>query len=265
MGRHSQRKREFLTRNPICCFCGGQTPAETEDHLPARSLFLNRRWPEGYVFPACRACNAGSSDDELVMAALVRLGVMADLTAEGEADLERVLSGLRFRLPQVYQSLREVSRIETRRFLRDRGVRGTTLPGIGEVYMVTVPATVIDVTQRYAEKLGKALHYLHAGKILPSTGKVVTHAFTNADLLNSNMPEKFFALLGGVPVLRRDVTPLADQFRYRFGVVGDGEASGYWIQFRGSMAMLVAVFLDEAEFQRRKAERAGGTAFTEMV
>ena len=98
------------------------------------------------------------------MAALVRLGVMTDLTAEGEADLERVLSGLSFRLPQVYQSLREVSRVETRRFLRDRGVRGTTLPGIGEVYMVTVPATVIDVTQRVCREAGE-------GTALPSCWK----------------------------------------------------------------------------------------------
>lgn len=257
MGRHSRRKREFLAQHPICCFCGGLSPAETEDHIPARSLFFGRKWPEGYVFPACRSCNACASDDELVMAALVRLGVTSDLNEDAEADLERVLSGLKFRLPQVYANLREVSRVETRRFLRARGISGTSLPGTAEIYMLKVPSVVIEVTQRYAEKLGKALHYFHTRTILPLGGKVVAHTFTNADLLNSDAPEKFFALLGGVPSLKRDVTPLADQFSYRFGIVERGEASGYWVQFRGSVALLIAVFQDEAEFQRRKALRTG--------
>ena len=45
------RRTRFLAAHPYCCFCGGVVATETEDHIPARSLFVNRQWPEGYVFP----------------------------------------------------------------------------------------------------------------------------------------------------------------------------------------------------------------------
>jgi len=259
MGRHSARKREFLTRHPICCFCGGNEAAVTEDHIPARSLFFRRQWPEGYVFPACMTCNAGASDDELVMAVLVRMGNQNDQTDDHEKEIEKALSGLRFRLPTIFHSLKEISRVDTRRFLRSRGIQGTVIPGLGEAYLLRVPAEVIAVTERYAAKLGKALHYLHTGKVVPATGAVVTRVFTNGDLLNSNVPDKFFAVLGGVPVLKRDVTPLESQFTYRFGIASAGEGAGYWIRFGESMAMIATVFLDEAEYLRRRAERNAAT------
>lgn len=260
MGRHSARKREFLSLHPICCFCGGGAKAVTEDHIPARSLFFSRRWPEGYVFPACMSCNAGASDDELVMSALVRIGGQNSPTEDHQAELERALSGLRFRLPAVFHALTELSRVDTRRYLRSRGIQGTLIPGVGEAYLLRVPDEVIAITERYAAKLGRALHYLHTGKIVPATGSVVTKVFTNADLLNSDIPGKFFAVLGGVPVLKRDVTPLESQFTYRYGITSGGEGAGYWISFGESMAVMAAVFLDEAEYQRRKAERHAATA-----
>jgi hypothetical protein len=58
MGEEVRRKRLFLAKHPLCCFCGGTEPAVTEDHIPARSFFTERRWPEGFVFPACWNCNA---------------------------------------------------------------------------------------------------------------------------------------------------------------------------------------------------------------
>ena len=63
------RRARFLAAHPCCCFCGGGIRAETEDHIPARSLFVDRQWPEGFVFPACRSCNSSSRFDGLLKAA----------------------------------------------------------------------------------------------------------------------------------------------------------------------------------------------------
>jgi len=56
MGQARRRRAaldRFLAEDPVCCFCGGSRAAETGDHVPGRAIFLERKWPEGYLFPAC--------------------------------------------------------------------------------------------------------------------------------------------------------------------------------------------------------------------
>jgi hypothetical protein len=60
VGRSRDRRTAFFASHPLCCFCGGVTPATEEDHQPGRVFFRDREWPEGFVFPACSACNAVS-------------------------------------------------------------------------------------------------------------------------------------------------------------------------------------------------------------
>ena len=55
----------------MCVYCGGV--ADTSDHTPPRA-FLPRKLPQGIqamTIPACRACNAGYSQDEVRAAAVV--------------------------------------------------------------------------------------------------------------------------------------------------------------------------------------------------
>jgi hypothetical protein len=72
LGSKKQKKINFLTKHPVCCFCGGETPATEPDHIPSRVLFDNRQWPEGYEFPACVACNRETRHDEQIVAMLSR-------------------------------------------------------------------------------------------------------------------------------------------------------------------------------------------------
>ncbi len=60
-----------LFRSQPCVYCGG--PADTSDHTPPRCL-LPTPFPEGVqamTLPACTSCNAGFSQDEIRMAAVV--------------------------------------------------------------------------------------------------------------------------------------------------------------------------------------------------
>jgi hypothetical protein len=120
MGDSKRRKSKFFAEHPYCCFCGGSERATTEDHQPARSLFDSRRWPEGYVFPACERCNAASSRDEAVLAYVTRLNYAeAKLSQEQIHDWRRALTGIRRKFPQLTELL---TANQKRAFLKERGI-----------------------------------------------------------------------------------------------------------------------------------------------
>jgi hypothetical protein len=68
MGAATRHRQAFLRNHKTCAFCGGGAPSSTIEHCPPRSMFQHRQWPEGFEFPACQACNKGSSDHDLVIA-----------------------------------------------------------------------------------------------------------------------------------------------------------------------------------------------------
>src|SRR5260221_10070451 len=63
---------DFLKQHPLCCFCGGQEPASTIDHQPARIIFPDKLRPKGLEFPACADCNRKTSSDEALLAFVCR-------------------------------------------------------------------------------------------------------------------------------------------------------------------------------------------------
>lgn len=64
MGRSKYTVKKFLQKYPICCFCGGSTPATSIDHVPARAFFIDRKHPVGMEFPACSTCQNSTTDAE---------------------------------------------------------------------------------------------------------------------------------------------------------------------------------------------------------
>jgi hypothetical protein len=75
MGEAKQRKirqRRFLEEHNLCCFCGGTIEATTVDHVPARTCFKGRAYPETFEFPACQPCNAASRIDEIAFSFFVK-------------------------------------------------------------------------------------------------------------------------------------------------------------------------------------------------
>jgi hypothetical protein len=83
---------KFLAQHPRCCFCGGLRVAETGDHVPGRAIFLERKWPEGYLFPACTDCNAATSKDEMLIAVFARAFPNAETGVE-QREFRAALSG----------------------------------------------------------------------------------------------------------------------------------------------------------------------------
>lgn len=86
MGQKKKRLEKFLKTHPQCCFCGGNVPATTHDHIPPSSVFTSRKWPAGYEFPACFPCNNDSSRDDVVIALFSRFGPKGKKTESERAE-----------------------------------------------------------------------------------------------------------------------------------------------------------------------------------
>ncbi len=121
MGNRKHLREAFFAAHPWCGVCGGTVRASEEDHIPARSLFRRREWPVGYVFPACVDCNRASAIDELAMAWLVRISI-GDPDLEGERQMTQCLVRLHDRRPDWVKGMQELSRVETRQYLRQPGL-----------------------------------------------------------------------------------------------------------------------------------------------
>lgn len=79
---------DFLKQHPICCFCGGQTPASTIDHQPPRIVFPDKHRPKGLEFPACANCNRQTSADEALLALVCRFA--GSRRADAARDFHRL-------------------------------------------------------------------------------------------------------------------------------------------------------------------------------
>lgn len=256
MGNRRRQRTAFFEANPWCCFCGGSARAVEEDHIPARAMFRRRAWPVGYVFPSCVPCNRASALDELAMAWLTRITIR-DLDAEDEAEMERCLMQLHDRQPSWVAGMQELSRTETRQYLRERGLSFESFSGM-DLGIVTLPPELIAVPERYGVKLGKALYYLHTGRVLPVQGAVRVRVFPNTDYMAASFPIKRFAILTSLPVLTRSGKSLEDQFFYRYATVTEGGGAAFAVQFGESTALLLMVVEDAAAYAARRANRLQG-------
>jgi hypothetical protein len=171
VGDSKKRKGKFFAEYPYCCFCGGSERAITEDHQPARSLFDGRRWPEGYVFPACERCNAVSRRDEAVLAFVARLGYAeAELSQEQIDGWRRALAGIKRHFPQLTELL---TANQKRAFLKERGIERPANVALADLPMIALDRETIDnAFSTCALKLFCALYYKHVGIIVPKTGGV---------------------------------------------------------------------------------------------
>src|SRR5262249_10314418 len=113
MGRSSSRRKEFLRKHPLCCFCGGVAPSEEPDHVPSRVLFDNREWPEGYEFPACVLCNRASRHHEQVIAMLSRIFPDAQ-SPEEKREVHARIQAVANNFPEILIEMRPTPEQNTR-------------------------------------------------------------------------------------------------------------------------------------------------------
>jgi len=256
MGEQQSRKKRFLAKHPLCCFCGGGTPATTEDHWPSRAIFIGRKWPEGYVFPACGPCNSATRLDEPLMALICRIR-FPDIAGD-PAEWHRLLKGIRYTMPEVAASM-AMSTTEKRAALREKGLE---LP-VGQTYKDLPIASIAhprfhEAAERFAQKLFSSLYYKHTGRILGPHGRIIYVWRTNTFSF-----EEFFKdahmrqLLVKFPKLTREGRPLNDQFFYKYNVAEvEPPAAVFGVVFNHAVAMLGVVMGDVSQVAEAIPESA---------
>jgi hypothetical protein len=242
--RLQRRRTEFFSKNPYCCFCGGRERAVEEDHVPARAIFENRHWPEGYNFPACKSCNAITRQDENVVAYLSRLGPTEDdhYTPNQKAEIVRCMAAMIRAYPEAMQST-DMSANEVRRVLRAHGI-----PRPPGTFLKDIPLLKIDRPEfrdpirNFGIKLFCALHYKHVGSIVTPTSEIGIRFMTNMQI--NAIPDEMYNVFRGRPIVERSKNELNDQFHYMFAIATEKTTSAYLCKFRQSFLLSGVVSAD---------------------
>jgi hypothetical protein len=238
------RRSPFLELHPFCCFCGGRTAATTEDHQPARAFFDGRHWPEGYNFPSCVRCNDVSRKHENVFAVLVRMGPGFDGSKLQEAEFRKYLDAASNNFPNL---IHKMTTNEKRGFYRSEGLKLAPGQTFYELPMAGVNAQLVtDAAYVILTKLFCALHYKHAGSILPAEGRIFIRWITNGYIHRGVGFAEFVELLKSRPKLVRSKIDLTKQFDYVYLADPDGSFSAFFCFFRTFFIGYGLVFADPA-------------------
>ncbi len=240
MGVAARRKRAFLDKNPTCCFCGGERPASTQDHVPARAFFPNRTWPEGFVFPACDACNSSSRDAENLCAMMAKV-IRIEPSPYSKEEFEKAVLAMKRGFPSLFGAISGGGEAASGYYARTGEPEPTSEFYLPESTVVTVPEDVHPLVEAFFLKLGLGLHYKHVGSVFPASGHYLVYWFTNKTLIEQSLPPAIGALFPNAEELKRGSTGVEHFFDYRWGENSPEGLFGSIVVFGDSFGAVVAL------------------------
>lgn len=232
MGERRRRREQFFREHPQCCFCGGDAPASTVDHVPNRAAFRERLAPEGFEFPACVPCQNDTRLDEIAFAFMVHF-----LAEEGdepdEAAAAKLKQGLKNNLPHLW-NFKQLTTREKRKAAHDMELR--LPPGfIADAPLVGIGPEWFDHIERYLAKLARALFYKHVGRPAPADWVPWTMWTYERIQLNRSAIQTWVEMTPFVTVGQRTNTDLGERFIYRANMSEEIDAFVAVGKFGGGM------------------------------
>lgn len=221
-------------------------PATTQDHLPPRSVFNEKKWPDGYVFPACEPCNQGSSRDDALIAFMSRFNPGYEPSDGERLEWLALLRAFREHYPDAMQEML-LGAGEKRRWMQKHGLHPPSGTTYGEAPIIRIPRVVHEAVGRFNEKLAKALHYKSTGRIVPSGAWMMTRWWTNTHALTNQIPADVFKYVHVQPKLKNGSVELTRQFSYRYSVSDDGQLGMYVSVFRQIFCLLCMISFDPSQ------------------
>lgn len=223
--------QRFLLDHPICCFCGGNTPATTRDHVPGKMIFDGKHRPKGIEVPACEQCQKYSKKHELVAAMIARMFPDSS-TPTQEKEIDKLLRLANKAIPGLLEELQPTPEQEAK-FERIKE-QEPNAAGMLDAGGPLVNAS-LDI---FGAKMTCALHYEKTKKILPIGNPISTRIFTNVDILENNMPKDLLNVLGPPNTLQQGKWSVSNQFSYSYAITDTHEYGVYFSTFRQSFAVL---------------------------
>lgn len=238
-----------FSKSTQCIFCGGLSEATTVDHYPPRSVFHDNRWPEGYVYPACAACNAGSRLADNWAGFLSMMDPTIDWSpAQLEKNIKRLVA-LDSAHPGLIREFFGSTAMEKRAMARRLKMQREPGQTFADLPIVKIPEVAHQWMDIFAPKLTKALHFEHTRCIPHPNVGLRYWWFTNASQLEGKVPQIINSDFG-FPSVQRANVDLSDQFHYAYQVSSDGEMGLFVIRFRFAFMIISAITFDPTVAER---------------
>jgi hypothetical protein len=217
--------------------------------MPPIQMFRLRDRPKGMEYPACWACNNGTSHSDLVASLLGR--TYPDAKGDEEkAELKKLLRSVSVNVPGL---------LEEMMVSKEDAVRAR----------ISIPKMPLDVgvlradgpilrrhMRNFGAKLGFAVHFEECHQVVPPAGGVQSLYFTNANAARGELPESIIRLLPGPPkTLRQGVKHVSDQFSYSWVRTIEANHNVVYAVFNDSFAVLTITALDRSVFLSKNADR----------
>lgn len=257
MGDGKRKKDRFKAEHPWCCFCGGERPATTIDHIPARTCFRNREYPDGFEFPACATCQEASRKDEIVFAFYTRALDHNDDNLAAR-DFDRLINGLLNNMPELAPR-GMASRNAKRETLRRMGLKMTPGYTLDQAPIVSFDPTLHQHIIRYARKIACALYYREQGRPALLTHRTLATWGQESDPTFLQRHAGFYNMTPLQTIGRRPNVDIGDQFRYQCNKADEPDVFAAVASFgRGGMTLsMIVVSQDFAEKLDRQRELDG--------
>lgn len=229
--------KDFARAHPFCCFCGGQTPTETRDEIPPRSMFKGRVWPEGYQFPACLKCNSSSRHADQALALIARMS-FADRHV-GDDVLTPYIRGVANNRPDLLPEVASSS-IHAKKLLRQLGIKKPEGTFAVDFPVALIPAETMAALNIFFSKLFCSLYYKHTGNIVSKHTNIAVIRTTNQIYDDPNPFDWLHSLpFNNSPTIKRAGKSLNEQFDYKWGHNRAEGLFGFSFQLRYSIFGIV--------------------------
>ena len=227
--------QRFLKKHPICCFCGGNTPATTRDHVPAKGLFDGKHRPDQLVFPSCKPCQEASKKHELVAAMMARIYPDAR-TRSADKEVPKYLRRVSKAVPGLLEEM-QPSPTQQARFKEIRNKE----PGAAGVLSARGPLLNRSL-ELFGVKLTAALCYQHVGRIVGLDEAISVRIYTNVDAILGKLPQTILDLMGEPVTLMQGQWSVPNQFWYQYAITASRAQAVFFAAFRRSFAILGVVW-----------------------
>ena len=238
MGQQKASKQKFLEEHPTCCFCG-RRPSETRDHIPSRDFFIDKTWPEGYEFPACKSCNHNSSTLENVVA-FYQNAMNFDDAQFSASETDRRIRALLNNVPEVFpQAVSSSSK--RRKVIKDLGLRMRPGETTQDYPVIRIDNRAQIAFHVFCSKLICALYYMHLGEVVSDDGFFLSRWEQYKSQSGRNKVQKFNEYMEISANLHREKKELHDQFKYNYILDNETHFFAFTAQFRKAFFVYGAV------------------------
>ena len=237
MGEKARRRAAFRSSHPLCCFCSA--PTETEDHVPPRASFFERRWPDEHAFPACKPCNDKTRPSDQIFSFYVRmLGWDDDIR---ERDLDRSLKisrSVALNHPDCFP--KALPQTKQHRLRLQHGI------DYNAGRFVAIPKAAAAHIELLYRKLCMALYYKYTERIAPESHLIAVQLRFDARLMSNDELLSLFKL---VRLTHRTIKSgrFNGQFIYSYDFNPELDLFAVAAKFGGAFCGMAAILPEGAE------------------